>query len=44
MEASIEKLHAEWERDHRPLLPQFAPYEVAQEGVEGLLLSARPPR
>ena len=42
LEEAIEHLRAEWERDLRPLLPQFVPYEVARERVEGLLLSARP--
>ena len=41
---AIENLRAEWERDLRPLLPQFVPYEVARERVESLLLSARPPQ
>ena len=31
LEEAIENLRAEWERDLRPLLPQFVPYEVAQE-------------
>ena len=34
---AIENLRAEWERDLRPLLPQFVPYEVARERVEALL-------
>ena len=42
LEEAIENLRAEWERDLRPLLPQFVPYEVARERVESLLLSARP--
>jgi len=37
LEVAIESLHAEWERDLRPLLPQFLPYEVARERVEALL-------
>ena len=37
LEEAIEGLGAEWERDLRPLLPQFVPYEVARERVEVLL-------
>jgi hypothetical protein len=37
LEETVENLRAEWERDLRPLLPQFVPYEVARERVEGLL-------
>jgi len=37
LERAIEGLRAEWERDLRPLLPQFVPYEVARERVEVLL-------
>jgi predicted nucleotidyltransferase component of viral defense system len=44
LEEAIENLRAEWERDLRRLLPQYVPYEVARERVEGLLLSARPPK
>jgi len=44
LEEAIERLRAECERDLRPLLPQFVPYEVARERVESLLLSARPPQ
>jgi predicted nucleotidyltransferase component of viral defense system len=42
LQEAIENLRAEWERDLRPLLPQFVPYEVARERVESLLLSAHP--
>jgi predicted nucleotidyltransferase component of viral defense system len=38
LEEAIETLRAEWERDLRPLLPQFVPYEVARERVEASLL------
>jgi predicted nucleotidyltransferase component of viral defense system len=37
LEEAIENLRVEWERDLRPLLPQFVPYEVARERVEALL-------
>ena len=37
LEETVENLRTEWERDLRPLLPQFVPYEVAQERVESLL-------
>lgn len=30
---ALERVEADWERDLRPLLPQFVPYEIAQEGV-----------
>jgi hypothetical protein len=36
LEEAIEDLRAEWERDLRALLPQFAPCEVARERVESL--------
>ena len=35
---AIAGLRGEWERDLRPLLPQFVPYEVARKPVEALLL------
>jgi hypothetical protein len=38
LEEAIENLRAGWERDHRPLLPQSVPYEVAGERVEALLV------
>ncbi len=38
LEEAIENLRPEWERDFRPLLPQFVPYEVARERVGALLL------
>jgi predicted nucleotidyltransferase component of viral defense system len=34
---ALERVCADWERDLRPLLPQFVPYEVAREGVLPLL-------
>jgi len=34
---TLEQVRADWERDLRPLLPQFVPYEIAREGVEALL-------
>jgi predicted nucleotidyltransferase component of viral defense system len=37
LEEAIENLRTEWERDLRPLLPQFVAYEVARERVEALL-------
>jgi predicted nucleotidyltransferase component of viral defense system len=37
LEEAIEDLRIEWQRDLRPLLPQFVPYEVARERVEALL-------
>ena len=37
LEEAIEGLRAEWERDLRPLLPQFVPCAVARERVEALL-------
>ena len=37
LEDAMENLRAEWERDLRPLVPQFVPYEVARERVEALL-------
>lgn len=37
LEEAIEDLSAEWERDLRPLLPEFVPYKVPRERVEALL-------
>ena len=37
VEEAIENAQAEWNRDLRPLLPQFVPYAVARERVETLL-------
>jgi predicted nucleotidyltransferase component of viral defense system len=38
LEETMENVRTDWERDLRPLLPQFVPYEVARERVEALLL------
>jgi len=35
-EETLERVRADWERDLRPLLSQFVPYEVAREGVAAL--------
>lgn len=37
LEEALERVRADWERDLRPLLPQFVPYEVARKGVAALL-------
>ncbi|MGD2104922.1 MAG: nucleotidyl transferase AbiEii/AbiGii toxin family protein [Anaerolineae bacterium] len=37
LEEAVENLRAEWERDLRPLLPQFVPCEVVQGDVEARL-------
>jgi predicted nucleotidyltransferase component of viral defense system len=37
LEAALEQVRADWERDLRPLLPQFVPYELAREGAKALL-------
>lgn len=37
LQEALEQVHADWERDLRPLLPQFVPYEVVREGIEPLL-------
>ena len=34
---TMERVRADWERDLRPLLPQFVPYEDARDGVVALL-------
>jgi len=38
LDEALERVRAGWERDLRHLLPQFAPYEVARECVEALLM------
>lgn len=37
LEKALEQVSADWERDLRPLLPQFVPYEAAREAVMPLL-------
>ena len=37
LEEPLERVRAGWERDLRPLLPQFIPYEDALEGLAALL-------
>ena len=37
LEEAMERVRPGWERDLRPLLPQFVPYEVARGGVAVLL-------
>jgi len=37
LERALEQVRTDWERDLRPLLPQFVPYEHARESVAGLL-------
>lgn len=37
LEEALKRVRADWERDLRPLLPQFVPYEVAREGAAILL-------
>jgi predicted nucleotidyltransferase component of viral defense system len=34
---SVERVRANWERDLRPLLPQFVPFDVARDGIAALL-------
>jgi hypothetical protein len=34
---ALRQVRTDWERDLRPLLPQFLPYEPAREAVEGSL-------
>jgi predicted nucleotidyltransferase component of viral defense system len=36
LDDALERVRADWERDLRPLLPQFLPYEVAREGIAAL--------
>jgi predicted nucleotidyltransferase component of viral defense system len=37
LKEAVERVRADWERDLRPLLPQFVPYELAREGIAALL-------
>jgi predicted nucleotidyltransferase component of viral defense system len=37
LKEAVERVRADWERDLRPLLPQFVPYEFAREGIAALL-------
>ena len=37
LEEAVERVAADWERDLRPLLPQFVPHEVARQGIGALL-------
>ena len=37
LEETLEKVRTDWERDLRPLLPQFISYENAREGIVTLL-------
>ena len=37
LEEALERVRADWERDLRPLLPQFVAYEDARRGVMALL-------
>lgn len=37
LQKALDRVRAGWERDLRPLLPQFVPYEVAREGIADLL-------
>ena len=37
LEEALERVHADWDRDLRPLLPQFVSFEMAREGVAALL-------
>lgn len=37
LEKTVERVGADWERDLRPLLPQFVPYEVVRQGIAPLL-------
>ncbi|MDH7486331.1 MAG: nucleotidyl transferase AbiEii/AbiGii toxin family protein [Anaerolineae bacterium] len=39
LEKALERVRADWERDLRPLLPQFVPYEDAWRGLAALLVS-----
>jgi hypothetical protein len=36
VDAALARARADWERDLRPLLPQFVEYEVAARGIEAL--------
>jgi predicted nucleotidyltransferase component of viral defense system len=37
LEEAMERVRTDWERDLRPLLPQFVPYEVARERFEAAI-------
>ena len=37
LEAALQQVRADWERDLRPLLPQFVPYENVRQDVAVLL-------
>jgi predicted nucleotidyltransferase component of viral defense system len=37
LEEALEQVRANWERDLRPLLPQFVPYDIARQGIAALL-------
>jgi len=37
LEEAMERVQADWERDLRPLLPQFVSYEIARQGIKVLL-------
>jgi len=37
LKEALERVRADWDRDLRPLLPQFVPYEGARRGVAALL-------
>ena len=37
LEEALTRVHADWERELRPLLPQFVEYEDARRGVDVLM-------
>jgi predicted nucleotidyltransferase component of viral defense system len=37
LEEALTRVRADWERDLRPLLPQFVAYEYVRRGVEVLM-------
>jgi predicted nucleotidyltransferase component of viral defense system len=37
LQEALQRARADWERDLRPLLPQFVPYETVRAGIETLL-------
>lgn len=37
LKEAVERVRTDWQRDLRPLLPQFVPYELAREGIAALL-------
>ena len=37
LQEALERIRVGWERDLRPLLPQFVPYDVARDGAAALL-------